>query len=516
MNKALSLIVKYSTILQVISIILLGLLLFSPSMTSYFIDEDFQSIAGNRNILDTPKDFLRAFTEPGVYGLWSYPDPEPAYRPIYRLHQGLMYKISGLEPTIYHLFNVTIHVLVALLVYLLVMKIARESFVAYLSSVIYVSHYVFTNSVDFISGVSRIYGLMFGLISLLIYIQWREKKKSIKLLISSVIFYFISMLSVEEAVMIGPIIFIYELLFYPEDRFKPAKWIPILPFFIFSLIYMGVRNKVGVMLPSYGGESKQYNLDLDVISNFTYYIINLFIDVYRFLPWLENLKSELAEILTNIVIKWMLLITISSCLLLSFKIIVKRASARIKFFLFWIVLYLIPFLMLHHPSSAYLAGPSIGYSVLLSIGIFNVIEFANKKNAFLLKKAMYCLVVIFLGTNMYTTFKRSAKIAEKGKIVKQIMTDIMKLYPVFEDNAQIYLCNEIHIESYSFIGLSGVKTLGDNGAEFRLLYDNPTLYTKFSRYNYLKTVAANNKKGSGKYYFVFKKEGHIEEITNKG
>lgn len=172
-------------ILQTLIIISLGVLIYSNSFNVPFQFDDTSSIVENDRIKD-----LGNFIYPEKTRNYSLVGI-PKLRYIGYLTFGINYKLHGLDVTGYHIVNVCIHIMNALLVYYLVLLTFQtpvfrrgcrasfsgesngERFVAFFSALLFVSHPLQTQAVTYI--VQRLASLatMFYLLSLVMYVRSR-------------------------------------------------------------------------------------------------------------------------------------------------------------------------------------------------------------------------------------------------------------------------------------------------------------------------------------------------------
>jgi tetratricopeptide (TPR) repeat protein len=165
--------------LPFMAIILFGLLAYSNTLNVPFVFDDRQNIAENPAI----KDF-GYFLEP------SKLKNHPKYnlfksRYVGYLTFALNYRLHALEVISYHLVNVSIHLLNALLIYLIVVILFRSPFLekssikdlsgqaALLSALLFVSHPVQTQAVTYIVQRFASLATMFCLLSIITYIKAR-------------------------------------------------------------------------------------------------------------------------------------------------------------------------------------------------------------------------------------------------------------------------------------------------------------------------------------------------------
>ena len=148
------------------------------------------------------------------------------------------YFFSGLSPHSYHLINILLHFLNAVLLYLLL-----ETFLKELSlcrrlglTLIFCLHPINTEAITYISSRSVTMCAFFILSGLYSYIRWRQDKKPY-FLILSLASYILALMTKEIALILPMLIITYEFI-YNKNFWKERKEI-ILGFLLFLLITLG-------------------------------------------------------------------------------------------------------------------------------------------------------------------------------------------------------------------------------------------------------------------------------------
>ncbi len=169
-------------------IALLGLLAYSNTFDAPFIFDDHHNIVTNPLIKD-----LRYFLEPSKATGFGVVDTTFKSRFIGYLTFALNYKIHGLDVRGYHIFNLAVHILNALLVYFLVLLTPlpsplrgegegggamgggayRTNLIALFSALLFVSHPIQTEAVTYIFQRLASLCAFFYLLSLVLYVKWR-------------------------------------------------------------------------------------------------------------------------------------------------------------------------------------------------------------------------------------------------------------------------------------------------------------------------------------------------------
>lgn len=158
---------KNHVILGLLVLVLLGAALYANILHAPFIFDDYGSIVDNEAIKNLKLSLLDFSNN----------------RYLTNLTFALNYRLGGLKPFGYHLFNNLIHAINAFLVYYLVLLTFRTPqlkevpvstpFIAFSSALIFIAHPLQTQAVTYIVQRATSIATLFYLISLIIYIKWR-------------------------------------------------------------------------------------------------------------------------------------------------------------------------------------------------------------------------------------------------------------------------------------------------------------------------------------------------------
>ncbi|MBI5194829.1 MAG: tetratricopeptide repeat protein [Nitrospirae bacterium] len=265
----------FNPIFHLILIAVIGLLAYSNTLNAPFYFDDAFNIVENPIIKD-----LQYFAEP------SKAKEFPLYntfknRFIGYLAFALNYRLHGLDVTGYHIVNLSIHIINALLVYWLVLltffrvakgqrdKVAEGqdslstvngqqsiNLIALFSALIFISHPIQTQAVTYIVQRFTSLATMFYLLSLVMYVKFRtqniehrtqntDKRQKIFSL-SSVFWYLGSVLSAvlamktkEIAFTLPIIIVLYEFVFFsPNSQAKACGYASRLTLYALRFLYL--------------------------------------------------------------------------------------------------------------------------------------------------------------------------------------------------------------------------------------------------------------------------------------
>lgn len=335
---------------------LLTVLLLSPMLRNYFVGDDYTWLrwAAQSDISQWYKPFIDAA---GFF-----------YRPGAKLYFLLMYSAFWLNQTVFHFVSLFLHSIVASLVFLLAKKIFRNLLLSVVTALLFLILSGFSEAVYWISATGFLFTASFSLASLLLYISWEEKKKTIYF-ISSLACFIFSLLFHELGIVTPFLLLLYKFIFFKKSRFPRLLFFPI-------PIYLIVRYFASSHWLSGDYNYNLLKLPFNVLGNaFGYLFLTVFGPIST--PLYIAVRSGLKG---HIVIAVLVIIILGFIIKLMYKNyyrLLSKEDRRIFLFgFFFFVISLLPFLGLGNMSSR--------YSYLSSIGIVFIFVVILKRLYFFL------------------------------------------------------------------------------------------------------------------------------------
>jgi protein O-mannosyl-transferase len=221
---------------HILIIVVLGILIYSNTFNAPFAYDDISNIINNSSI----KDIHHIINSQTIYD----------NRLIGNLTFALNYQLHELNVAGYHIFNLLIHLLNALLVYWLVILTFKTPYVsAYLqkdvlktsdpyrwiplfTALLFVSHPVQTQAVTYIVQRFASLSTLFYLVSLVMYIKARgsdsSKRAGYAFFAASILSAVLAMRTKEIAFTLPVMVFLYEFMFFPGDVKKRMRYLLVL------------------------------------------------------------------------------------------------------------------------------------------------------------------------------------------------------------------------------------------------------------------------------------------------
>lgn len=179
------------------------------------------------------------------------------YHPLTMLSLAVDRAIFGLNPFMFHLNNLLVHIVNSFLVLIFIRRLTGNLHIGAIAGLIFGLHTFHVESVAWISERKDVLYTMFYLLALIFYLEF-IKQRSVKWFVLSLLVFLLSCLSKGQAVTLSPTLVLL-------DIFLGRKWLsmPVLlekvPFFAFSLIF-------GIV-----AINAQAGADATVVANFPLY-----------------------------------------------------------------------------------------------------------------------------------------------------------------------------------------------------------------------------------------------------
>jgi Flp pilus assembly protein TadD len=242
------------------AIVFLGALAYSNTLGASFHFDDTYNIVENRLVKD-----LRYYVSPSE-AEGFYLDNWFRSRYVGYLSFALNYRLGGLDVRGYHIVNIAIHIINALLLYLLVLLTFRTprmrdsalrtsaGGIALMSALLFVCHPVQTQAVTYISQRFASLAAMFYLGSVVVWAASRLSGKTtsrIALYVISILSAVLAMKTKEIAFTLPMAVFMYEFMFFERRKRRIFILVPLLlTMLIIPLGLMDTGASLGTMMDS--------------------------------------------------------------------------------------------------------------------------------------------------------------------------------------------------------------------------------------------------------------------------
>ena len=396
--------IKKYQILFLIFLSYIVILSFYPLITSDFINlDDPVMVLGNPNITCLSFDNIKHIFTSFYYQL---------YHPIVTLSYAIEYSVCKIDPYLYHVDNIVLHLLNTLLVFFILKNLSKSFFVGFFTAFIFAIHPVHVEPVAWVTARKDTLFSFFFLSSLLVYMKSCEIKKGKILYCLSIILFVLSCMSKPTAVTL-PII-LMSVDFYKDkihlnfDCFK--KYIP----FIFISI---VFSYVAV----YGHYSEQEKAITTIFVRFVNFFdahFNCLFYIYKFfVP--TNLSCAYPQFYNHNTFTPQFIFCSATILylLILFVTLSLKSNKKIFFGFFFFLITLLPSSGILPTGIAPVADryayiPYIGLAFIVAEILFGL----YKKNK-VLKYVTCSFLIVISSCFIYLTYQRSMLWADNEKLM---------------------------------------------------------------------------------------------------
>jgi len=200
------------------------LLVFYPAVNYDFVNwDDDRNITINQNIQNLNRESIQNMFSSTVTG---------GYTPLTSLTFALEHHFFGLNPKVYHINNILLHLLCTALVFLLLKQLGASLFITFTVTLLFGIHPMRVESVAWITERKDTLYTLFFLLALMAYIHYREKG-NIRFYILSLFIFVFSLLSKIQAVTLPLVLILAD--YFLDKKFDFRKLWNKIPFFILSL-----------------------------------------------------------------------------------------------------------------------------------------------------------------------------------------------------------------------------------------------------------------------------------------
>lgn len=232
-------------IIAIVILLSLNLLVFLPAVKGDFIWDDRDLILDNpfiqsssflKSVLFSPFDVLTTDIEAGK----KFEEQTHFYRPLVITSYWLDFQVWGFNPAGFHLTNIFIHMLNTIFLFFIAAGLGFKRIYAFSSVVLFSLYPLHFENTAWISGRTDLLSFLFAAAAVLLFLRF-QKKNTWQNLIFSTFFFFLSLLSKENCILL-PVIF---FLFLWRDEKPLKKSLAIMAPYLVSLVtWLTIRQLV--------------------------------------------------------------------------------------------------------------------------------------------------------------------------------------------------------------------------------------------------------------------------------
>lgn len=425
---------RLTVMLHLAIILVLGTVIYSNSFDCTFHFDDIISIVNNDAIKDVSD----------INTIWK----SNSRRFIAYLSLAINHHFGALNVWGYHFFNLMIHLTTSLLVYWLMfitlktpniknlIPVKDQQWIALVVALMFVSHPLATQSVTYIIQRMASMVTLFYLFAIILYLKGRLNQGSTSLsigyFITALIAAIFALFTKENAFTIPLVILLVEISLFKRDKIvvnfsKPRIILGCIVFLSFLLLlFSRVSSSFFQTIPPSFGHTytvTPWNYLLTQFSVIAKYIQLLCFPINLNFDYDYAISNSLMEPRTFLSLGFLLA-------LVGLSLYLFKKQKLISFGIMWFFITIsiessfIPLADLIFEHRTYL--PSVGFFMILTLGIYQLIWQKNKKIAL-------GLIFLIIGTNSFATYQRNKVWKNEGTL----WNDVIAKSP---DKARPYLC----------------------------------------------------------------------------
>ncbi len=419
----------------VIYLFLLTFILYSQTTSNYFVGDDFTWLrwaadCGSCSSLSTLTHYF--IQSDGFF-----------YRPGTKVYFDLMYSFFWLNQTIYHFVSLSLAFATLVLIFMLGIKVLKSVFLSVSAAVLFLILSGPSELILWTSGTGHLFNAVFILLSLVLYALWKEKKKSIYLVLT-VLSLFIATLFHELGVVAPLLLVLYDVVFIEKSlrnalmqkRTYLILFSPLLPYFILRLFsnshwFNGDYSYNILKLP--------FNTIGNSIGYFTLALLGP-----SSLPLFEKLRS-ISKVHFFITALIMICIVIGSIKL--YQVLMAKLSQDDKrvivFGLLFFIIALLPFLGLGNITARYSYLASFGFVLILIVFLRKMYEHLLINGRQIAVSVVIFVVILFSSLQLFQLQKLQADWAGAGLKAQNFLSSINYTYARYpkEETETLYFVN---------------------------------------------------------------------------
>ncbi|MDP1726472.1 MAG: tetratricopeptide repeat protein [Bacteroidota bacterium] len=218
---------RYQNYIIIAIISLYTILLFSKSINFEFVNyDDTYYVLENQLIKDFSFQGLKnIFTTP-VLGM---------YNPLPFLVYAIEHKLWGLDPKMFHFFNILFHLAGAVVLYLFIYKLTGRYETAAIVSLLFAVHPMHVGVVTWVSQTKTSLYFIFYMLALIQYLKYVREGFQIRHLFYVSLYFVLSALSKPSAVTLAPMLFLLD--YYLSRKLNIRLFIEKIPIFMIAAFF---------------------------------------------------------------------------------------------------------------------------------------------------------------------------------------------------------------------------------------------------------------------------------------
>jgi len=314
-------------LLRISTIIVLGFIAYGCMLQAPFKTMDDRTSIVDNPIIKSTANIPKIFRE-------GYFHDQHYYRPLVNLTFMAEYQVFGLKSFYYNLDNLLLHILNALLVFLLVSRLTKAVQIGYWTALLFVIHPVQWEAVCNIPGRAILLSAFFVLSTFILFLAYYKNRRWEYLFLAAIAFS-LGLLCKESTGVLPAVLLVYLIL----DKTKAwiHKIMSLWPLFIGIISYILLRHYLGI--------TKNFQADnpYETILGFVTFLRSVITDLRLFLLPIDlHFDRSLAFFMSLAYPPALMTIAFWGIVIITLYFLRQKIDAFVFFLIFWFVLELLP------------------------------------------------------------------------------------------------------------------------------------------------------------------------------
>lgn len=345
-----------------VTLLLAVVIVYHNAMWASFFDDDYQWLVGSWSF--RPAQLV-------AFGSMSH-----FYRPVIDLYFAVMTPLLDGSPVLFHETSIVAHAVNVLVVCALGKRISGSDLFGFVAALFFAVQPSDIDAIAWVGALAEAVGALFGCLSLLWFLQWREDGQP-RWRMLSVIAFTLALLTHESSVVFLAVLYLADWLIWRVQKDPPSTVSgtnlsgprTFAPYIVLTVAYLALD--LWINSRNYVVSQGHYTLGFHIVTNALNYINALYVGRR---DWL-NYAVIVIGVVTLLV----------------------RGNSRVRFATCWMLLALGPFLSFDWANqSRYLYQPAIGFSLLLAEAVVTLARAAGRRAGTRVRLALTTTVVALI------------------------------------------------------------------------------------------------------------------------
>jgi len=336
-------------LLSVCCILVITIIVFLPAINNDFVNLD-------DNLLVTENKIITSLSLTNIKNLFTSFQVS-LYHPLVFLSYAIEYKFFGLNPQVYHITNIILHLINTLLIYWLIYLLCDKYSVSFIVSILFAIHPLHVEPVAWVSSRKDVLYACFFLLSCISYIYYTKNNRKSEYYFLSLLLFILSVLSKPMAISLPIVLLLFDYYYNKKSNKN------ILPFFLIAILFsiIAIIGQKSISNIKSGQSYTLFDNILNASYNLLFYIQKMVVPIK--LSCMYPSPDELGEERTTIfLISLIVLIFITSIIFLFGK--------NNRKLIFGLLFYIITILPVIHLIPVGQAIPADRYTYIPLTGLF--------------------------------------------------------------------------------------------------------------------------------------------------